>query len=102
MRLTQKFLAMDGSVNNNSEMTLILMRRGILSASKWDSQIASFIKDSLQFSITKELLTFLKTFLEMISIQKDLSSLTFPNIMHIIIKMSENDPYIANSFQNVI
>jgi hypothetical protein len=37
MRFTQKFLSFDGSINNNAYVTLTMMKRGLLSASKWDS-----------------------------------------------------------------
>ena len=46
MRFTQKFLSFDGSINNNTYVTLTLMKRGLLSPQKWDSQMASFVKES--------------------------------------------------------
>lgn len=67
-RLTSNFLALDGSKVNNAPLTLELMRRGILSAQKWDSQIATFIRESQQFGggaqNVKELLAMLREFLE--------------------------------------
>lgn len=36
MRFTQKFLSFDGSINNNTYVTLTLMKRGLLSPQKWD------------------------------------------------------------------
>lgn len=91
-KLTQNFLALDGTFVNNAVITLEFMRRGILSHSKWDSQIAIFIKENQQFSSSlsnpvSELFTFLREFFEM-AVQdggaRDLTYQHFPAIMALI------------------
>lgn len=44
-KLTQKFLALDASIVNNANITLDFMRRGIVSHAKWDSSIATYIRE---------------------------------------------------------
>jgi hypothetical protein len=49
-----------------------------------------------------DLFTFLREFLEAVAIQRDMTTLTFPNLMLIIQKLAESDPSIANFFSGVI
>lgn len=67
--------------------------------------MATFVKESQQFSMNKEmtdLFHFLREFLEAIGTQRDFNSLTFPNLMLIIQKLAENDMSFAKFFSGVI
>ena len=66
-RLTKNFLGMDASSNNNTQLTLTLMRRGILSSQLWDSQISAYIREQQHLTMSqhmRDLFIFLKEFLE--------------------------------------
>ena len=49
-----------------------------------------------------DLFNYLREFLEAVSSQKDLTNLTFPNLMLIIQKLAETDQSIGKFFQGVI
>jgi len=99
-------LALDGTYVNNVSLTLELMRRGILSHLKWDSQIAIFIKENQQFSTAvQDLFTFLREFFE-VAVQpdgpRDLTYQHFPSIMALLLKLSEQDANISQVFASMI
>ena len=80
------------------------MKRAILSAAKWDSQIAQFVREYQPFnqsnSLTKEmkdLFTFLRDFFEAaVGVEgSTLSYQNFPHVMQVIQKYSESDNQVA-------
>lgn len=107
-RLTKSFLGMDASANNNTQLTLTLMRRGILSCQLWDSQIAAYIREQQHLTLSqhmRDLFAFLKEFLEATQASQATGGntyLNFPNVLMIIQKLAENDVNLARSFGNVI
>jgi hypothetical protein len=90
-KLTQQFMAFDTNIFTNVELTITLMKRGIISTAQWDSQVSFYIRDNQQFQPQEQFFIFIKEFLEFsIQKQKIFGYHHFPNLMAVIGKISEN------------
>ena len=78
---------MDASANNNTQLTLTLMRRGILSTQLWDSQMSAYIREHQHLTLAqhmRELFVFLKDLLEATQasqVNGNAGFLNFPNVL---------------------
>lgn len=85
------------------------MRRGLLATSKWDSSIATYIRESQQFSTSaSDVYNFLNEFFNLAIINANPSGKGaftyshFPNIMALLLKLSEQDLSMAQYFSALI
>jgi len=67
--LTNVFLQLDVRIFNEVELNILLMSKGIISISEWDSQLAIFFKDSAA-QLPESELQFFANFLETSIVEK--------------------------------
>ena len=88
--LTNVFLQLDVRIFNEVELNILLMSKGIISISEWDSQLAIFFKDSAA-QLPESELRFFANFLEVSIVEKKiLSKEEVPQLISVIEKMSHD------------
>ena len=88
--LTNVFLQLDVRIFNEVELNILLMSKGIISISEWDSQLAIFFKDSAA-QLPESELQFFANFLETSIVEKKiLTKEEVPKLISVIEKMSRD------------
>lgn len=99
--LTKVFLEMNESYPNNLDLTVLLMKRGIISLNEWDLHISQMLRDYLQFQQNDGFVQFVISFVEETIIHKQLFTYQqFPSLVGIIEKLSAQ-PALAKLFSHI-
>ena len=99
--LTNVFLQLDVKIFNQVELNILLMSKGIISISEWDSQLAIFFKESAAELLESELQFFAK-FLETSIVEKKiLTKEEVPQLISVIERMS-HDPRMGQFCQYIL